>query len=214
MKKYLALSFVSVFALVGIFSVSSANAQMMGGYYNNNSYTPGYMMGGYNQATTTWTMSSEETAGYAIAQKLQNKTLACSDLSQTNYESLGEYYMGLMMGSAHEAMDQSIQNRFGEDYLNQMHIAMGERFSGCNANVQFPAGMMGFGPMTGGYNWGNSYQNSSNNNWSGYNMMGWGWPGMMSGSYYGYGIFGWVTMILIWVLLALGIAAAVKWLRK
>ena len=213
MKKITMISFVSVLALAGASVWSIANAQMMGGYYNNNGYASGYMMGGYNQATTTWTMSSEEAAGYAIVQKLQSKTLACTDLSQDSYESLGEYYMGLMMGSSHESMDQYIEKTYGTDYLRQMHIAMGERFSGCNTNVQFPAGMMGFGPMMGVYNWSNGYQNQGNGNWSGYSMMGWGGPGMMSG-YFGYGVFSWVTMVLVWVLLIIGIIAAVKWLKN
>ena len=202
-------SLLAITALIGFASVHSASAQMMGGYYNNNGYAPGYMMNGYNQATTTWTMSSEEVAGYAIVQKLQSKTLACSDLSQGNYESLGEYYMGLMMGSAHEAMDQSIQNRFGAGYLNQMHIAMGERFSGCNTNVQFPAGMMGFGPMMGGFGNGYGMMNSWGSGWNnsvpGWNMMSW---------YGGYSWFGIITTVLIWALLVIGIVALVKFLKR
>ncbi len=216
MKKIL----FTIAALVILIPLASASAQMMYGNYNGNQ-APGYMMQGYSQASTTpGTMSSEEAAGYAIAQKLQSKTLACADLSQDNYESLGEYYIGLMMGSSHESMDQYIEKTYSADYLRSMHIAMGERFSGCNVNVALPAGMMDFGPMMGGYgmmgNWGPPGIQGGQGNWQGrgYSMMGWGFPSMMGSYYGGYGWFGWVTMILVWVLLALGIAAAVKWLRK
>ncbi len=196
MKKII---FTLAFALL-VIPFAGASAQMMYGTAQNAS------------GTASQPLDAGEAAGQAIAQKLQAKTLACTDLSQDNYESLGDYYMGLMMGSSHDSMEQYIEKSYGADYLKSMHIAMGERFSGCNVNVAFPAGMMGFGPMmNGGYNgYGmmngyNTYQNS--HPW--YGMMS--VPGMMGGYYGG---FGWITMILVWVLLALGIAAAVKWLRK
>ena len=170
---------------------AGASAQMMYGAAQNTSGTYQNMMGyqGYGTATTSKPLDAGEAAGQAIAQKLQAKTLACPDLSQDSYESLGDYYMGLMIGSSHDAMEQYIEKTYSADYLKTMHIAMGQRFSGCNVNAVFPAGMTGFGPMMGGNN--------------GF--------GMMNGYYGGYG---WVTMTLVWVLLALCIVAAVKWLRN
>ncbi|MDE1975613.1 MAG: hypothetical protein KGI49_03870, partial [Patescibacteria group bacterium] len=184
----------TIFALSVVLMPVASSAQMMGGYYNgtDTGYGPG-MMGGYYQntaptqssvsASSSSAMDSEGAAGQALAQKLQAKTVDCSSLTQSDYQSLGEYYMGLMMGSGHDAMDNYVISRYGQSYNDQMHIAMGERFSGCDVNVSFPAGMMGFGPMMGGYGWnGNGYQGGQNSNWSGYGMMGWGFPGMM-GSY-------------------------------
>ena len=160
-------------------------------------------------------MDSEEAAGQALAQKLQAKTVDCSSLTQSDYQSLGEYYMSLMMGSGHDAMDNYIVSRYGQNYDDQMHIAMGERFSGCNVNVSFPVGMMGFGPMMGGYGWnGNGYQGGQNGNWSGYGMMGWGFPGMM-GSYGfggGYGWGGWIFSIIVWAFAIVGLVALIRWI--
>jgi hypothetical protein len=200
-----------------IIPVAGVSAQMMYGAPQNTSGAYPNMMGypGYGTATTSQPLDAGEAAGQAIAQKLQAKTVACADLSQDNYESLGDYYMGLMMGSSHDAMEQSITKVYGADYLKSMHIAMGERFSGCNVNVAFPAGMMGFGPMMGGYNmmgnWGPSGNQGGQGNWQGrgYSMMGWGFPGMMGG-YYGFGIGNTVFMVILWALAIVGLVALIK----
>lgn len=214
MKKIL-LTFAIAFLAIPI---ASASAQMMYGAPQNTSGAYPNMMNypAYGNATTSQPLDAGEAAGQAIAQKLQAKTIACADLSQTDYESLGDYYMGLMMGSSHDSMEQYIEKSYGADYLKSMHIAMGERFSGCNVNVSFPAGMMGFGPMmggTGGYgmmgNWGpNGYQNGGNWQGRGYSMMGWGFPGMMSG----YGAGGIVFMTILWILAIVGVIAVIKWI--
>jgi hypothetical protein len=206
MKKII---FTLAFVLIAI-PFAGASAQMMYGAPQNASGSYPYGMMGYpayGTSTNSTALDAGEATGQAIAQKLQAKTLACADLSQDNYESLGDFYMGLMMGSSHDSMEQYIEKSYGADYLKSMHIAMGERFSGCNVNVSFPAGMMGFGPMMGGWS-------NGSGNWSGYSMMDWGFPGMMSGYYGGHAWFGWITMILVWVLLVLGIVAVVKWLKK
>ena len=199
--------------------LANVSAQMMYGSPQNTSGAYPNMMAypTYGNATSSHPLDAGEAAGQAIAQKLQAKTIACADLSQADYESLGDYYMGLMMGTSHNSMEQYIEKNYGTDYLKSMHVAMGERFSGCNVNVTFPAGMMGFGPMmgNGGYgmmgNWGpNGFQNGEGN-WQGrgYSMMGWGFPGMMSG--YGYGIGGAVFTVILWILAIIGVVAVIKW---
>lgn len=217
------------FAIAGFVSVRVADARMMYGNYNSggNRYAPGYMMGGYYaqpvasiSATSSTAMDAEEAIGQALAQKLQAKTVSCSNLSDGEYESLGEYYMGLMMGSGHDAMDNYIVNRYGSDYDKQMHIAMGERFSGCNVNVSFPAGMMGFGPMMSGF--GSNGKNNGYQGWqgswsgyeNGYGMMGWRFPTMISG-YFGAGSWtGIITTVLFWAVLILAIVSLVRFLKR
>ncbi|MDE2037788.1 MAG: hypothetical protein KGI69_01020 [Patescibacteria group bacterium] len=210
MKKIITTAlFLSLAAVISLVSVRSTNAQMMGGYY---SQAPAASATSSSGSTA---MDSEEAAGQALAQKLQAKTVDCSNLTQNDYQSLGEYYMSLMMGSGHDAMDNYIVSRYGQSYDDQMHIAMGERFSGCNVNVSFPAGMMGFGPMMGGYGWsGNGYQSGQNGNWSGYGMMGWGFPGMMSGYGFGggYGWSDWIFSIVIWAFAIVGLVALIRWI--
>jgi hypothetical protein len=132
-------------------------------------------------------MDETEVAGQSLIEQLQNKTISCTSLTQGDYENIDEYYMSLMMGSGHDAMDQSIVSRYGEAYDTNMHIAMGERFSGCNTNVAFPSGITGFGPMMGGnYIDGNGYNG------------GYGW----GGSFF-MGIFG--------ILAIIGLVAVIKW---
>lgn len=181
MKKILVLLSAAFFLM----PLANTSAQMMYG-------TSAGSVGVINQP-----LDAGEAAGQAIAQKLQAKTVACADLSQADYESLGDYYMGLMMGTSQDSMEQSIEKSYGTEYLKSMHVAMGERLSGCNTNVAFPAGMIGFSPTMGN---------------GGYGMMN--APGMMGGYYGTYGWSNWITMILVWTLLVLGIVAAVKWLKK
>lgn len=203
MKKITILGSLLAIALVlGFVSTHSAHAQMMSGYAS------GSMMSGYRQPATAGT-SSEELAGKAIAEKLQAKTLSCDKLQQSDYQLLGDYYMGLMMGSNHDAMENTIVSQHGQSYLDQMHIAMGERFSGCNTNVQFPAGMMGFGPMMGqsgnGFGMMNGFDNSWHNGAPGWGMTHWNGVHLLCMA---------ITMILVWVLLVVSILVLIKILKR
>jgi hypothetical protein len=56
----------------------------------------------------------EEAERKAIWEKLQAKELACKDLSDDNFETLGEYFMGQMMGTSHEAMNNMMIQMMGE----------------------------------------------------------------------------------------------------
>jgi len=131
----------------------------------------------------------EEAEGKAIWERLQAKQLECKDLTNDNFESLGEYFMGQMLapsgvegaGSSHEMMNKMMVRIMGEGGEREMHIAIGKRNSGCDTSV-------GFAPMMG----------------SGFgNMMGrWG----------GFGVLGWFSLLLFWVLLILGVVALTRYL--
>lgn len=121
----------------------------------------------------------EETEGKVIWEKLQAKQLECKNLTDNNFESLGEYFMGQMVGGSHEVMNNMMIRMMGEEGEKQMHIAMGKRNSGCDTS---------FIPMMG----------------SGF--------GNMMGSWGGFGIFGWITMLVFWLLLILGIIALIRYL--
>jgi|SRR3989344_1190948 len=144
----------------------------------------------------------EEAEGKAVWQKLQTKELACQDLSVDNFATLGEYFMGQMMGTAHEAMNNMMIQMMGEQGEEQMHVLMGKRLSGCDPSAAFPSQGTGFMPMMqmmmGG--WSSPFGNDSTNN-----MMNFG---------YGFGFFGWIFMILWWVLIIVGIVALIKWLTN
>ena len=187
MKKVIA--FLSL-SLAAFLVVGTANAQMM---------RNGYGMP-YGTASTTTTSTSQDAgvlAGQQVWASLQSKQTQCSQLTNTDFENLGDYFMDQMMGSGHQAMEQAVIVQSGQAGLDAMHIAMGERLSGCNLNVALPAGMMGYGSY---YNGASSTPEQNNNPF--FNMMGYG---------YGYeNPLGWFLMLLFWALVVIGIIALVR----
>ena len=151
----------------------------------------------------------EEAEGQAVWEKLQAKELTCKDLSDDNFGTLGEYFMGQMMGASHETMNNMMIQMMGEQGEEQTHVVMGKRLSGCDASAAFPSQGTGFIPMMqmmmGGWSL-NKVQDRSSpfNNSTNNNMMNFGF-GAMSG-------FGWLFMILWWGLLIIGLIALIRWL--
>src|SRR3989344_1752118 len=132
----------------------------------------------------------EEAEGKIILEKLQAKQAACADLSDDDFEKLGEYFMGTMMGASHEAMNIMMVGMMGKDGEEQMHIAIGKRMSNCEPDASIPQNIMNMmmgGGMMGG---------------SGNSMMNFGT----------FGLFGWIFVVLLWVLVIVSIVALIKWL--
>lgn len=154
-------------------------------------------------AETTLTPAQEIAAGLAILQKLQAKEVSCATLTDPSFELMGEYFMGQMMGDAHEAMNAAIKQRLGEGGEEAMHISMGKRFSGCDVSAALPLGGSGFFPMV--QMMGGIFTPSI---WAGSTMMN-GW-GMMSG----WTGISWAWMLLWYVLAVMLIALGVRWLVK
>src|SRR3990167_3453629 len=142
----------------------------------------------------------EEQEGKEIWQKLQAKQLECQNLTDDNFTSLGEYFMGQMLGSSHEAMNTMMEQMMGKEGEEQMHVVMGKRLSGCDNSAQLPSQGVSFMPMMwmmGG---------------CGNPMMGYGgWNNMMSG-WNGFGLLGWIPMLLFWILLIIGVVALFRYL--
>ena len=128
----------------------------------------------------------EEAEGKEIWDKLQAKQIECKNLTDNDYQTLGEYFMRQSVGDTqrHAAMNQMMTRMMGEKGEEQMHIVMGKRMSGCDTGTEG-----GGNPMMGYGGWGN--------------MMGWG---------SGFSIFGWITMIAFWLLLILGVIALIRYL--
>ena len=165
------------------------------------------MMGNWTSSPSSVTSddhtASEEIEGKEIWDKLQAKQLECKDLTNDNYAVLGEYFMGQSIGNTqrHALMNQMMTNMMGEEGEEQMHIAMGKRLSGCEPNAQVPSNGVGFMPMMwmmGG---------------GGNSMMGTGWGNMMGG-WNGFGLLGWIPMLLFWILLILGVVALLRYLGR
>ena len=148
--------------------------------------------------------ASEEAEGKAAWEKLQTKELACKDLSDDNFGTLGEYFMGQMMGASHEAMNNMMIQMMGEQGEEQMHVVMGKRLSGCDTSAAFPSQGTGFMSM----------MQMMMGGWSSPSELNQGNNSMMNFGFTPFGGFGWIFMILWWVLIIAGIVALIKWLTS
>src|SRR3989338_8410606 len=143
----------------------------------------------------------EEAEGEIVWQKLQSKEVICGDLSDEDFGALGEYYMGQMLGDSHEAMNEMMMRMHGEEGEEQIHIVMGKRLSGCDTSATVPGTSGGWMPM----------MNMMFPLRQGYGGQG---GGMMNFGFVPFGSFGWIFMILWWVLIIAGIVALIKWLTN
>lgn len=175
--------------------------------------------------------AKEEKEGQELWEKITKNELQCGELNDGQYEALGEFFMGRMLGSSHAQMNQQMAWMMGKEGEEAMHVALAKRLSGCDPNATMPASAQGgsmmpmmMGMMSGGMMGGNQGASSggwvaSNAPWSarGLGMMGGGpWPaaglGMMSGAGWGWGG-GWLMMLTWWVLLILVVLALLKYLK-
>ncbi len=133
------------------------------------------MMG---QSYTSNSGLSDTQKGETVYNNLQNKQTTCGQLSNIDFDELGDFYMSRMMGSSSDGvMDQQIVRYMGNTANTQMHIALAKRLSGCNPNAIYPAsasnyapvagmtGMISPGSMMSGY-W-NHMGNFDNSSWTG-----------------------------------------------
>jgi hypothetical protein len=115
-------------------------------------------------------LQREEREGAQVASTVDRGQRSCSELSDADFERVGEFVMGRMLGNekVHGAMNAHMASVMGRAREEQMHVFLGERFTGCRRGQLTAglAGMMGFrgSGMMGG---------------SGHGHYG---PGMMSGS--------------------------------
>lgn len=170
MKKKL---FAAIFVVIAIMALP-ASAQMMPG-------------GGFAVQQSSDT-AKEEAEGRVIWEKLQSGNVSCGNLSDDDFELLGEYFMGQWAGDSHEAMNQMMVRMMGEQGEEQMHIALGKRQSGCDLNAQLPVGGVGFMPMVGMMQ----------------NFRG-GWFSFITSL---------IFTILLWLLIIFGIVILVRWLIR
>ena len=167
------------------------------------------MMGGFSNSTADWEEVVEHTAreeqeGNEVWDRLQAKEVACENLGDEQFGVLGEYFMGQMAGDSHAAMNAMMIQTHGEEGEEQIHIVMGKRLSGCDTSAAFPVGSDGWMSMMNMMwgEWSSPFSNDNSTN----NMMNFG--------FMPFGGFGWIFMILWWVLIIVGIVALIKWLAS
>lgn len=213
-KLFFVTIFISMLGLSLIFPISSFAQGISASYRSEAS---GVRTGNITSTNSTTLQNGgghtarEEAAGKAVWGKLQAKQTTCSDLSDENFGTLGEYFMGQMMGASHEAMNNMMIQMMGEQGEEQIHVVMGKRLSGCDISAAFPSQGVGFMPMMqmmmgirlpDGQGWSSPFGSHQLNN-----------P-MMNFGFTPFGGFGWIFMILWWVLVIAGIVALIRWLTN
>ncbi|MDO8489830.1 MAG: SHOCT domain-containing protein [bacterium] len=166
------------------------------------------MMGVNNAATQSddGHTAREEAEGKEIWGKLQDGKLKCEGLTAGNFGALGEYFMGQMMGNSHESMNNMMTTMMGEKGEEEMHVAMGKRMSGCQPNAAMPQNIMNSGMMQ------MMIGSGMMGNWSSSSALNNNFTNPTSMMNFGFAPFGWIFMILFWVLVIVGIVALVKWI--
>ncbi|HLC61873.1 MAG TPA: hypothetical protein VJI52_02555 [Candidatus Nanoarchaeia archaeon] len=139
---------------------------------------------------------------FAEAKSLIDTKTPCLQLSESQMELIGDYYMEQMHpGTAHTAMEQMMGGE-GSESLRLMHIAIAKRVYCNDYSSSANYGMMGFG-MVGNRNGGMMNMALSG-------MMG---SGTMGG--YSYGLGYWSFVNVLYLLLLVGLIVLVYlWIVK
>ena len=132
---------------------------------------------------------------FAVAKKLMEPKTPCNQLSDSQLEIIGDYYMELMHpGQAHQTMEQMMGGE-GSESLQLMHIAMAKRLY-CNNRTAVSDDELIYG-----YNQRGTMNMMGNN--FGYGMMG----------NYGYGYLGFLNILGVILLIGL-IILVYMWIIK
>src|SRR3990167_7466237 len=192
MKKLLLIT-ILLFTLTATPSVAFAQSMM------------GFSVSSPDNATIQ-SQLQEEQEGKQFLDNLNNKTVTCSQLKDEDFEKIGEYFMGQSIRdtSRHIAMNEMMKSMMGEQGEEQMHTAWGKRGSGCDTSAAFPSEGIGFMPM----------MQMMMGGWSAPTGLSQGNNSMMNFGFTPFGGFGWIFMILWWVLIIAGIVALIKWLTS
>ncbi len=148
----------------------------------------------------------EEGEGYVIWDKFLDKQITCEELTESDFELIGEYLMGQMMGTRHDAMNTQLEVMLGKEGEEAMHATMAKRLTGCELTAAWPAtanpGTMGImNMMMGGWSPPHSFLGFSGTNEYGEPSA---WSYMRGG----------IASIAILLFAAWGIASFAKWLKR
>lgn len=100
---------------------------------------------------TESTTAEDELSGKLVWDKLQAKKVTCANLTDDDFDVLGDYFMGQRLGSTavHETMNSRMTAMMGELGEKQMHISLGKRLSGCDTGFAIPTNGSSFLPELG-----------------------------------------------------------------
>lgn len=194
-----------IFGLVlslGLFFAGNVSAQMMGNYWTND-------VSGEGQTRASADINAALQSIYQTQNIGSQSQILCGKVTDDQFEKLGDAVMGYGISEQQHAAMENMMGGEGSATLRQAHVNMGRSYLGCWSNYN---GGPAYMPMMG-YFYGSSTPAFG---YYPYGMMGGfgrGWN-MAGGWYGGFGWPGIIVAVLLWVLLALGIAAIAKWLRK
>jgi hypothetical protein len=82
-------------------------------------------------------VASEQQEGAQIQSAIHAGTLNSKSLTSSQYGALGEYLMGQALGSttSHERMNSLMGQMMGSTAVDHMHVYLGERYLGKNAQI-------------------------------------------------------------------------------
>lgn len=136
------------------------------------------------QGTSTAEASSttaDEQKGQDIYNQLQNKQTTCANLTDDDFDVLGDFFMGRMMGGSHAAMNQYMVENLGANGEKQVHVAMGKRLSGCDANASYPSSVNNYSSLSWMNGMGMMGTGNSNGMMNDFGRSGWSWTSMILG---------------------------------
>lgn len=126
-------------------------------------------------------LSSEVAQGQDLAESVQSGSRDCSQLSEADFELVGEFAMDSYLGNrtAHEAMNARMTQMMGEQGEAAMHTSLGHRYTGCPGGADGAWAMPMAGMMGGAGDYGSGYWSGSDDYDGGSNgpMMGFQHPG-------------------------------------
>lgn len=97
------------------------------------------MMGLNNSAVSSKQVEEikkEEDEGQELLLEIQSKTKSCKDVSEDDFEKIGDYVMKQRVRTSekHAAMDANMEQMMGKDQNEQMHISLGKSAAGCSSS--------------------------------------------------------------------------------
>jgi uncharacterized membrane protein len=148
-------------------------------------------------AVALGSVADEQREGAQLFQQVQSGAKTCSQLSTANFERIGEYVMGQMVGStsAHEAMNSAMQRMMGTQGEEQMHVLLGRRMSGCGGGTA-PSSYSTMMGLMGGFASGGGMMGGDNANGSGSHHNGWSTAGIIAAVLAGLLLLGLLTVAL------------------
>jgi len=139
----------------------------------------------FSASAATQSQQQEEQEGKQFLDGLNNKTVTCSQLKDADFEKIGEYFMGQSIGDT------------------PRHIAMNEMMKSMTGEQGEEQMHIAWGKRGSGCDTSAAFPSQ-----------GVGFMPMMNFGFTPFGSFGWIFMILWWVLIIAGIVALIKWLTN